>query len=107
MPKVITQFDAVFAEIGEPVSVTVPLNASEVALRVYRDEGKLSLFFLLDPGVSPDPTFTRAFQLIGIADPVPDTYVKYIATMPFGPDKVETHMIEVLPPAPPAPVPAP
>lgn len=106
MPKVISQYDAVFTAIGTPVAVAIPTAAEEVALRVYRDEGKLSLFFLVDPSLSPDPTFTRSFQLIGIADSVPDTYVKYIATLPFGGDKTEVHMIEVVPTAP-APVPAP
>jgi hypothetical protein len=100
MAKIIKSYNASFEGINLPITLTIPKGSEEVALRVFRDQEELSLFVLFDPSLPSTGTYTRTFELIGVDDPLPDNYVKYIATLPFGPSLTQVHLIEVMQPAP-------
>jgi hypothetical protein len=101
MAKIIKSYNASFEGINLPITLAIPKGSEEVALRVYREQEELSLFVLIDDSVAGTGAYTRTFELIGIDEPLPDNYVKYIATLPFGPSLTQVHLIEIMPtPAP-------
>lgn len=100
MAQQIARFDATFTALDIPSAMVIPVNAEEVALRVYRAQEPLtlSIFAVVDvppPAGPPPATKTRTFVLIGQDEPLPANYVKYISTQPFGSALTPTHIIEI------------
>lgn len=93
--KVISRYDAAFTQVNQVVSLELPINSLTVALRVYRDEVLLTLFVLQEQAPETNQTYERTFMIIPIDDAVPESFKKYVATLPFGPDKIQTHIIEI------------
>jgi len=82
----------------------IPCEFQEVALRVYDK--------YVPPAAPPPPSVgviavaevppptlpawtTRFFELVQDGEVLPDTFLKYIGTVPFGPEKEPVHIIEV------------
>ena len=106
----IQQFVVELPGIGTVVSVSVPTWCEEVALRVQSKyvppmpPPLPAIAIVTFSSVQPpgDPTYNTRYFVIWDDTDLPAQYVKYIATVPFGPDKQTTHIIEVDGPIPPA-----
>lgn len=98
MEQIIQRYDAIFTGINEPITLSIPRGSEEVAIRVYRGPQELSVFVLQEfPSPLPENNYARTFTLILADQPVPTNFKKYVATLPFGPGLIETHLIEVAP----------
>jgi hypothetical protein len=100
MPQIIKEFDATFAAIDQPITLSIPRGSEELDLRVHRDGGpQLVIFVKMDvpDPLNPPANYERTFQLILADEILPASYKKYIATFPFGTAKIQVHMIEVVP----------
>ncbi len=100
--SVIRTISGVFTAIDVPVTMVLPVDAIEVALRVKTNppsdiNPEIDLTFV-DSGGPSGPTFTRTFVLNPDGEVLPATFVKYIGTIPFGPAKQIVHMVEVATP---------
>ena len=100
MAQQIARFDATFTALDIPSAMVIPVNAEEVALRVYRAQGPLtlSIFAVVDvppPAGPPRPRRRAPLSSIGQDEPLPANYVKYISTQPFGSALTPTHIIEI------------
>jgi hypothetical protein len=99
MPAKIVVVTGIFKAIDQPVTLILPSDATELALRVKTNppediDPSIELVFL-DVVGPVGATFNRTFELNPDGEPLPETFVKYVATIPFGPLKTIVHMIEV------------
>lgn len=96
MPKTIQRFIATFTAIDEVVSLEIPRESEEVALRVLESETapQIVIVVIVDESLVVG-TYQRNFQMIAETEPLPETFKKYIASLPFGPLKNLVHLVEV------------
>ena len=105
---IVQRFTAVFPVVDQVVSVQIPTWCQEVALRVYDryvppeppPDPELVIVTLAGTPTDPPTYVTRFFTLVPDNQPLPENFVKYIATVPFGPDKQTVDLIEVFPVVP-------
>jgi len=99
MAKIITRVISTFDASGN-ATLVVPNGAESVALKFYEnapsDTGQQIAVILL----VPDPptvsgTHARLFTIVPDGQPIPDGFIKYVATFPYGPTKLLVHCIEV------------
>jgi hypothetical protein len=104
MPKFLQEFRVDLVALGTVYPLRIPTACQEVALRVYDK--------YVPPAAPPPPSVgviavaevppptlpawtTRFFELVQDGEVLPDTFLKYIGTVPFGPEKEPVHIIEV------------
>lgn len=109
----VQRFVVTLSGIGEGFAMKVPIN-TEVALRVHDKydpsqpppNPMVVIVAVFDSDDAP-ALITREFTMVVEGDPLPANYLKYIGSVPFGPDKIQVDIIEVAPsiiPSPPEPV---
>ena len=96
MDQQIASYAAIFSGINEPITLNIPEGSNEVSIRVDLDDDPPSLVIRVEQEIvdPPAPTYSRTFILILADDALPANYKKYVATIPFGPGKIQTHIIE-------------
>jgi hypothetical protein len=106
MPQTIKRFGVVLSTIGVVGSISIPAHWQEVALRVADkytppahppDPEVVILAIATDPqpGDLAGVEIVRNFVLIHDGDELPQNFVKYIGTVPFGTEKQVVDIIEV------------
>ena len=97
MSKTIQRYLGTFTALGQVVTLAIPIESETVALRVYESEAspQIGITATVPVLLTTPPTYNRLFQLIADGVPLPETFKKYIATFPFGPQKNLVHIIEV------------
>lgn len=104
MAKFIQRFTAILPGLGSVVSLSIPTDAAEGGLRVYDKYEPpappplptITIVVIANNPPPADQTFlTRNFMLVSDIDPLPDNFVKWVATVPFGPEKQTANIIEV------------
>jgi hypothetical protein len=105
MSQFVVRFSVTLTEIGQTFPLLIPVNAADVALRVlcrYEPEDTpppptVVVITVKDtPDPVPLPFVTRKFILVPEGSELPADFGKYIAAVPFGPDKVLVNVIEQL-----------
>jgi hypothetical protein len=97
----IEKISAQFADLGSKVSLAVPVNIKEVALRLYQETHEIAIFIQV-----PEPTDLQTSEAMParnrffLASPtigsLPDTFLKFIGAMGFVNGSVrEAYIIEV------------
>ena len=93
MSKMLFTYSGLLTGIGEVTSLEIPTDAAEVSIHIEGADPSVVIRAVSDS----DPTGivkTRNFTMVADGEPLPDNYVKYIATFPF--EKVGIiHVIEV------------
>ncbi len=98
--RIISGFDSNFRAI-----LNIPNGAESVALRFYetteihpdpeRLDAQVAVVVLVDsPPIIPG-THQRRFILVHDGAAIPSNFKKYVATFPYGPNKVIVHLIEI------------
>jgi hypothetical protein len=99
----IQRYSVELPAIGQVVSLQIPASAMEVALRVYDKyitpapppPPSVAVVAVVGEPVDPPAFVTRFFTLVADGQPLPANFLKYIATVPFGPDKQTVDIVEV------------
>jgi hypothetical protein len=102
MALTIKHYNLELDTVGIVGSITFPFG-TEVAFRVYDKylpnqvppPPSIGIVTAEDPTTISPVMITRNFILVPGADPLPDNYLKYVATLPFGPTKETVHLIEI------------
>ena len=95
----IRTISGVFLAVDQAVTLVIPRDSIEVALRIKTNppadtEPELDIV-VLDSSLPGGDTYSRTFELNPDGEALPQTFKKYIGTIPFGPDKQIVHIIEV------------
>lgn len=96
MAKQLVTVTGSFQKPGIVINLAIPNHSSEAAFRLHRNPGsnpEIEIVMIQDTNDQAG-FHNRAFLMS--ADPVlPDGFIKYVGTIPFGPGKVMVHIIEV------------
>lgn len=100
MAKVIQVFTGTFTSLDQLVSLDIPRGSEEVAIRVLGSETAPAVVItVINNDFEPNivqTTYRRDFQMIPEGQVLPVTFKKYVATLPFGPEKAQVHIIELV-----------
>jgi hypothetical protein len=99
MTKIITRVISTFDTSGN-ATLVIPNHAESVSLKFYEnppdDIGQqIAVILLLDDPPIVAGTHERKFVIVPDGQPVPVEFKKYVATFPYGPNKILVHCIEV------------
>lgn len=101
MAQVIVRYIANFAGVNEPITLSIPRGSEELDIRVHREPPQVIVTVNTEfMPLVPAANYQRTFMLILDGQPNPEDFRKYIASLPFGPGLIETHLIEVAPISP-------
>lgn len=100
MAKVIQVFTGTFTSLDQLVSLAIPRGSEEVAIRVLGSETAPAVVITVITdavavALTADQLYTRAFEMVPEGQTLPVNFKKYVATLPFRPEKQQVHIIEV------------
>jgi hypothetical protein len=100
MTTIIKQLNGMPFDSNGNATLVVPNGTVIIDLKFYEnaphDVGQvISVVGLIDDPQRIPGTHDRLFTMIPDGEPIPATFKKYIATVPFGPQKVIVHVIEI------------
>lgn len=103
MTTIIKEFGAEFVDngMGPTATLVVPNGTTIISLKFYENAPKdvgqvIAVVGLLSDPQSIPGTHNRYFTMIPDSNPIPANFKKYIATVPYGPQKGIVHVIEIL-----------